>query len=55
MNNRLTGFILLIFILSTFSGCSMIEDIFAAGAWAGAIGVLIVVAIVFIIVRAVKQ
>lgn len=55
MDSKITSYILLVFILMTFSGCAMIEDIFAAGAWVGAIGALIIFLVIFFIVRSFKR
>ncbi|MEX0684540.1 MAG: hypothetical protein WD267_06745 [Balneolales bacterium] len=41
--------------MMTLSGCEMLGDIFKAGAWIGAIGVIIIVAIIYFIVRAFKR
>lgn len=55
MNFRQVSFIFLTLFLTIFSGCQVIQDIFAAGAWTGIIGVLIVIAIIVVIIRAVRK
>lgn len=54
MKNRSFSTLLLFLILVTFTGCTMIQDIFEAGVWVGVIAILIIILIVFVIVRAVK-
>jgi uncharacterized membrane protein YkvI len=38
--------VLLVLVSMTFAGCEMIGDIFQAGAWVGALAVILVIAIV---------
>ncbi len=49
MNNRIL--VLLAVIAVTFSSCELAGGIFKAGAWTAVIGIIIVVAIIFWIVR----
>ncbi|MEX0719331.1 MAG: hypothetical protein WD059_01605 [Balneolaceae bacterium] len=55
MNFRLTSFIFLTLLLTTFTGCQVMQDIFAAGAWTGIIGILVLIGIIYLIVKAVKK
>lgn len=55
MNHRLTSIFILIFFILAFTGCALIEDIFAAGAWVGAIAALLLVIVIFVIVRAASK
>jgi hypothetical protein len=45
-----------IFVLITMitGGCSLIEDVFAAGFWTGLIGVLVILLIIFGIVKLIQ-
>ena len=38
--------VLLVLVTMTFAGCELVGDIFQAGAWVGAIAVILVIAIV---------
>ncbi|MEX0607970.1 MAG: hypothetical protein WD016_01510 [Balneolaceae bacterium] len=55
MMRRFSLLTILIFFLITFSGCEIIGDIFAAGAISAIIGILILVGIIVLIVRAVRR
>lgn len=55
MLNRFVGFTFLFSFLVIFSGCGVIETIFKAGAWTAIIGILLVLAVIVLIVRAVKK
>lgn len=46
---------LLFVILLTLPGCGFLEDIFAMGFWAGVLGVIILIALIWFLVRAVKR
>lgn len=51
MKNYLLKILVFFLILTTFSGCSLIGDIFEAGIWVGVIVVVLVIALVFYIIK----
>lgn len=54
--NKLTTLItLLIFMSITFTSCEAIAGIFKAGMWFGVIGVIVVIAIIFWLIRKAKK
>ncbi|WP_373497572.1 hypothetical protein [Aquiflexum sp.] len=51
MKNYILNILVFFFILTTFTGCSLIGDIFKAGVWVGIIVVVIIIALVFWIIK----
>ncbi|WP_373497265.1 hypothetical protein [Aquiflexum sp.] len=51
MKNYILKILVFFLILTTFTGCSVIGDIFEAGMWMGIIIVVLVIALVFWIIK----
>jgi len=46
--------LLLLFLLTTFAACELAGDIFEAGAWVGAIFVVLIIAILGVVVAKIR-
>jgi len=47
--------VLLVLVTMTFAGCELAGDIFEAGAWVGAIGVILIVGIIGFVVAKIRS
>ena len=52
---RYSHLLLILLMVPAFSGCGLIQDIFAMGFWAGIIGVVVLILIIWIIASAVRR
>lgn len=48
-------FTLFIFMMFTFSGCSLIADIFKAGVWIGVLIVILIIVLIVFLIRKMSQ
>jgi hypothetical protein len=51
MKNNILNSLTFVFLLFTFTGCSVIGDIFKAGIWVGVLVVVVVIALIFWIIK----
>ena len=47
--------VLLVVVTMTFAGCELAGDIFQAGAWIGAVGVILVIAVIGFVVAKIRS